>query len=280
MIAPDSGGGGLSSIRELMDRRGPAPGRRPRSRWAVDGGALTADVVPCTRLSTAQSLGRRHVLHAGRRTRLLCRALPSTAQSTGRRRRGTRPSCRAAYTSLVPGPAVDRTVAGPSTAGYMSFMPGGDVSLALGPGCRPHSRRAVDGGVHVLHAGRRTRLLCRALPSTAQSLGRRRRGTCPSCRAAYTSLVPGPSVDLIVAGPSTAGYTSLVPGPGCRPHSRWAVDGGASRQTSFSFCASGREPRYHRSVDGVSRRLQTDKARGGLVRSKASRVARAQAIQT
>ena len=150
------------------------PGRRPRSRWAVDGGGP----------APFQAFrGPEH--KPGRRPRSRWAVDPPSLwgpeHKPGRRPRsrwavdGGGPAPFQAFGVPNTSPAVDRAAAGPSTAG--ALLPSKPL-------------------------GSRTQ----ARPSTAQPLGRRRRGPC--------SL------------PSLWGPEHK---PGRRPRSRWAVDGGGPR---------------------------------------------------
>ena len=231
-------------------------------------------------------------------------SIPAVTPWLGRRRRG---------------PAVDRAVAGPSTAGpscnkhhHPSIPPAVDRAVAgpstAGPSCNKHHHPSITG----------------ARPSTAQWLGRRRRGPRATNTTIHPSLAPGrrprsgwavdggalvqqtppsihhwrPAVDRAVAGPSTAGpscnkhHHPSIPGarpstaqwlgrrrrgpratnttthpslaPGRRPRSGWAVDGGALTERTPSIhpwrpavegphatnTIIGRQPRGGWAVDG------------------------------
>ena len=122
---------------------------------------------------------------------------PSTAQTLSRRRRGPRVNRGPAR------PAVDRTGTEPSTAGPSR------QSWSGTSGRRPHGHWAVDGGAL---ASIVVRHLLR--PSTAQALGRRRRGPRvnrgpagrPSLRPSTAQTLSrrrrGPRIDR---GPDTSG---------------------------------------------------------------------------
>ena len=159
----------------------------------------------------------------------------STAGSLGRGRRGPRMNRRPMH------PAVDRAVAGPSTAGPLARTitlriprstaqslgrrrrgPSHELSPYAHRG-RPRSRWAVDAGALQEPSPRHPPVVITPR-STAQSLGRRRRG--PLQEPSPYASRGRPHSRWAVDGGDPCKTPSARAPPAGRPHSRWAVDGG------------------------------------------------------